>query len=502
MKKIIYIAVLTSLFSGFTGCKKFLNVTPIDGLAGNNFWKTKADVETFTLGVYNKFRTATMKDSRFFIATGDLRCAPANITNEHYDQYYVGYLRRNDLNGLLGDGRYLEPETTNRFWQITLWTNFYAVVQEANILYKQVGDMPATAISAADKKQYQAEAVFLRCLSYFFMVRVYGDVPYYTNAFNAAALPRTNMVTVLKNCMADLAAVKDDLPWTYSDAAKVGTRAMRGSALILMMHMNMWAAGFDAGNAAQYYQTVVTLGDELQNQNAGAYQLLPIERTSDIFRGGSKEGLFEIVQTQSSTEQFLPTAVYSNYVLLKPFQPFSSSTIWYDSNFMLKLYPATTDDKRKTLWFDINIYASDGTQQMFKFINAAQGSTAGQNQVNNQIVFRYADAILLKAEALAQLDQDNLAQVAVNMIRRRAGAAEFTSTGQALKDDIYYERVRELMGEGQYFYDLVRTRKAVDGTYSFSPIAVDAFNNGAWTWPIDKAALLNNPYITLNAYWN
>lgn len=500
MKKVICLIIIILLCTGLEGCKKFLNVVPIDNLSGNNFWETKADVEAFTGGIYNLLRNATMRDSRFFVATGDLRCAPANITSEHSSELYVSYLRKNDLKGLLSNTKYLKP--TDTFWAITLWTNFFNVVQNANILYDQVEKMPESVLSAEDKKSYQAEAVFLRCISYFFMVRVFGNVPYYTNAFNSEALPRTNMITVLKNCNDELAAVKNDLPWTYADIAKVAVRAMRGSVIALMMHINMWEAGFDQANQLGYYTTVAALGEEIMTQSGGAYQLLPLINTYDIFRGNSKEGLFEIVQQANSAEQFLPNAVYSNYVLLKPYQPFLTSTIWYDAAFMARVYPTNVTDNRKTQWFDANLYAADGTQQMLKFVNIKQGPSTGSLQVGNQVVFRYADVVLLRAEALANLGRDNDALPVLNLIRQRAGAPDIASNGDALKSDIYYERVRELMGEGHYFYDLVRTRKAIDGNFTFSPITDDGFARGAWTWPIDVTATANNPFMTLNQYWN
>jgi hypothetical protein len=502
MRKYICILLFAAIFVGDSGCKKYLNVVPLDNLAGNNYWKNKGEVESFTLGVYNKLRTATMDSARFFVATGDFRCAPINTTSEHSSELWVNYLRTNDLVTLLQNSQYLKPETTNRFWEITEWNNLFTVVQLANVLYSEVGQMPAASLSATDKKTYQAEAVFLRSLAYFLMVRVYGDVPYYTDAFNSTQLPRTKMLTVLSNCYNDLAKVKDDLPWTYADASKVAVRAMRGSAIILMMHISMWEAGFDQANQQTYWTNTATLGQEIMTQNGGAYELLPIQESYEIFRGGSKEGLFEIVQNQTTAEQFFQPAVYTSFVLHKPYLTSVTSIVWYDVNFMEKIYPPGVTDLREQYWFDGNIYNSDGSQQMLKFINAAQGSISGINQVGNKIVFRYADAILLTAEALADLGQSGPAQQDVNMIRARAGAPPITTTGTDLQSDIYWERVRELMGEGHYFYDLVRTGKAIDGSYSYSPISLSDFNNGAWTWPIDRSALNNDPLITLNSFWN
>ena len=82
-------------------------------------------------------------------------------------------------------------QLNSRYDLIQKWLPFYKVIQSANIMVKEVATMPDASISPAKKKQFIAEAVFMRCLSYFFLVRLFGDVPYYTDAYNQEALPRT-----------------------------------------------------------------------------------------------------------------------------------------------------------------------------------------------------------------------------------------------------------------------------------------------------------------------
>ena len=57
------------------------------------------------------------------------------------------------------------------------------------------------------------------------------------------------------------------------------------------------------------------------------------------------------------------------------------------------------------------------------------------------------------------------------------------------------------MGEGHYFYDMVRTKKIIDPEMVMNPIGVEDFYNGAWTWPIDESAMKDNPYMVLNNFW-
>lgn len=75
------------------------------------------------------------------------------------------------------------------------------MVQKANILYYQLENVGSGILSEADIKKYKAEAVFLRNLAYFFMVRVWGDVPYYTQAFHSTPSPRVNFVEVLQKVL-------------------------------------------------------------------------------------------------------------------------------------------------------------------------------------------------------------------------------------------------------------------------------------------------------------
>lgn len=293
-----------------------------------------------------------------------------------------------------------------------------------------------------------------------------------------------------------------NLPWTYDDPSVVAVKAMRGSAIALMMHMNMWVAGFTEEDPTPYYQTTADLGKEIMDENGGAYELLPLTRTKEIFKGRTKEGLFEIVQNLNFGETFHLSAPFSDYVLRYPNKVTTRSYLYYDTKFMEKLYPRGEADQRKTVWFDEYIYATDGMMQMLKFVNVFMEEGEDFNPDDNHIVFRYVDPILMRAEALAELGRDEEAREVVNVVRSRAEAVPAVNeAGEELKDFIWWERTRELMGEGHWFYDLVRTKKVINSDYTSAPMNVVAFNSKGWTWPIHPDALNNNPFMTLNTFW-
>lgn len=511
MKSIIYYITLLASVMMLTGCN-FLEPDDNEKMSGDEFWDESSaeNVEGFVNSMYYSFRKATMQNSAFILYSGDLRCAPISTTHSQNDNdwKWVGFLATNDLNGLR---QTYSSDKDYRADGIMRWSTFYEVIQQANILLQEI---KRTKCSDSEKRAFSTEAVFMRALSYFFLVRNFGDVPYYTDAYHQEPLPRTNMVDVLKAISVDLQSSLDAntdqsvLPWTHSNSYKKGVRATRASYLALLMHINMWLAGFDKNMSSEYYQNVVKYGDELVNHNEGQYSLIPIEQYSSIFLGGSSEGIFEISQNvalSSSNEAFKNEAIFSNVVNYRSFSSKSVSDIYYSYDFMTNLFPVMEDDRRKDLWFDENLYAvtNEGQKEILKFLNPdTYGNGTVTSNSGNQIVFRLADAILLYAEALAELGSDDAtANTLLNSVRRRAGAQEVNASGDALKEAIYWERVRELIGEGHYFYDLVRTEKLCDSRYCYNPIRRSEFNSGAWTWPISRSALDNNTKISLNLYW-
>lgn len=476
-------------------------------LSGSEFWDgaSATDVESFANSMYYYLRDATMIKSASILYGGDLRCAPIATRNEQTktEYKYIAALANNDLNTL----RTAYPADNDyRADAIMRWGNMYKVVQAANILVNEIG---RTSVSSTEKQQFVDEAVFMRCLTYFMLVRNFGDVPYYTNAYNAESLARTPMLQVLHNINDELQGILDHnvLPMTQTGNKKA-VRASRGAVLALMMHVNMWLAGFDSANSTTYYNKVVDCGRELVDNNGGAYALVPISQmTGNVFKGSSDEGIFELVQNVSygaGGEMFKNACVFSNLVMYKPFSNKVQSEIYYTYDFMQKVYPDNVHDDRVNYWFDENAYASFESmpREIVKFSNVDTYNGTVTSDAGNQIIFRLADAVLLYAEALADLGtDDSKACRLLNTIRTRANADAVNASGQDLKDDIYWERVRELIGEGQYFYDLVRTKKICDANYCWHNITRSDFNKGAWTWPISRSALDNNTHMELNSYW-
>ncbi|WP_207421514.1 RagB/SusD family nutrient uptake outer membrane protein [Desertivirga brevis] len=515
MNKIITSIIIAAFACvSLSGCKKFLDVKPIDKLTGNNFYTSPQDVEAAINDLSRKL-FGKITETQFIGATGEYRAGEVasdptvrgNSSRTPESIAYIDALAKNKLIDVLDGGRPWARDNYNyNFGSITDWRTFYEVIQGASIVIEKLNE-GIPGVSEEMKKHYIGEAAFARCFSYFEMVRLYGDVPYYGDAFHIEPLPRESMVTVLNNCIADLNSKKDGMLWSYGDPALKGVRATRGSAIALLMNMNMWNAGFDRERARDYYQATVNLGKELvDNEGVHPHRLLPIDQWHLVAGGRSDESLFEFFQTVnygvSTNEKAAVAHMFLHYPYKTPFFEWERSSAYYKATYMNKIFPQDVADRRKEAWFT-EIYANNGFFNFAKLggVNVNQGGQGTANPDNSFMIFRYGESLLMYAEALAELGDDVNARTVLNRVRTRAQAHGFEGSGQALKDFIFMERSRELIGEGHHYFDLIRTRRIVSSAWTSNPLTLDQFLRGGWTWPISGNAIRNNPYITLTEYW-
>lgn len=493
-------------------CKKFLNVVPKDQLTGNNYFQSKDDVESNLTSLYSKF-FEKINQTQVMGAIGEYRSGEVMASPDHFrvnEGRIVEALGRNDLHDAIDN-----PAWSARFHlgDITNWNTYYQVIQGTNILISKLEE-GIPSVSETEKQAYIGEATFIRCFTYFWMARIYGNVVYYTNPYQADPLPRENMVSVLNKCIADMKSKMNAMPWTNSDPSKRGSRASKGAAVALIMHMNMWNAGFDNAKRNDYFTETAAMGADLMS--SGSYSLLPLSSWDLVVKGRSAESLFEFYRSINYGDVVNIEAPIAAPFLRWPYKNprFDNqvSLFYYTAEYMATIFPDGVEDQRKEPlendgWFGDQYGGgvSSGPEKfvMTKFAhNIPASDNSNVNPDNTFLIFRYADAILLRAEALAALGNNGDAITAVNLVRNRAHASPYTGTGgEELKDFIFQERSRELIGEGQHYFDLVRTGRILSSQWARHPLNRDQFNRGAWTWPINHGATNNNPYMTLNEYW-
>lgn len=485
MNKWYKIGLLICLLAIVGACKKFLEVKPLDTLSGKDFWKTQRDAESAINGAYGILLTKFTRGILY--NAGDFRAG-------NWNWFGKNNLRMLGLNQMLATGGGDGADNAQD------WGEFYQAIALSNLCIDRISGVQDPNFSGRDKKALTAEAHFIRAFTYFYMVRLYGDVPLQTNAYDTKLQPREKMLTVLDFCLKDLEAIKEDLPLSYDDPTNRAVRGTKGGALALMAHINMWAAGFDKPNEKKYWTQTAALVKELMDLNV--YKLLPYtkETFQAIFKGRSEEGIFELSLDANYGGKF--HSLICQWTLHEPYihdKIGGKSEITPMIRHLDRIYPRGEYDKRLELWF-YNPYSTDQTPMFLKYSAITDPETRDYDA--NLIFFRYADVILLRAEALAYLNETGESIKMLNLVRDRASAKLYNGGGgKALQDAVFLEREKELMGEGHLWYDLVRTGRITDKNVTENSLTQQQLDMGAWTWPISNSAVTNNPLITRNQYW-
>lgn len=502
MKK--YTVWLVLLMVSFvSACKNYLDIEPIDRLTGNNYFLSADDVESNLAFIYDKF-FEKLNESWVIGAVGEARSGEIFISpgaNGEASRKAIEELGKNELLNAINNSQF----ERYKLGDVTNWKKYYQVIQSTNILLEKLEE-GISGVNGELRERYIAEAKFIRAFTYFWMVRLYGDVVYYTDTYHAKPLPREDMVKVLNYCIEDLQPHKSKVPWSLGDPALRGVRPARGAIIALLMHMNMWNSAFDSKNKNKYIQETVDLGEELIN--SGRHSLYPLdeESWSLVTKGRSEESLFEFYRSINNGDNVSALAPFADHFLRWPYKfPRHDARIsiaYFVSTYMNKIFPESEADKRREFWFE-DINSDNGDFLLKKYgTNVYASGNENKNPDNTFMIFRYAGAILLYAEAAAELGEEAKAIRAVNMIRDRAEATPYSGGGsEGLKDFIFLERCRELIGEGHKYFDLIRTRRILNPEWTMNPLSLDQFNRGAWTWPVHRSALNYNPDMKLNEYW-
>ena len=466
--------------AGFSACTdEFVDRDPVFTIDSENYFNSEADYYNALIGAYDLLQATYVNVLLGEIASDNTLCGGESATDVVGFQQ-IDDMIHNPVNDNLDD----------------IWDWMFAGVQRANFLLEF-----QDKIDFEGKDIIIAEARFLRAYYNFELVKWFGAIPLKPNARFAVgdetSIARSSVEEVYALIEEDLQFAANTLSYT---APQVG-RATKGSAQALLGKAYLFQDKFaDAANVL----------NELIRSDA--YEL--VEDYNVIFENIGENGVesvFEIQYTDAEGAGFgcLQCSEGNVAVGFNGIRNYSGPE--FDSGFSFNVptdeaYNAYEDgDIRRDIAI-LNIVAwADDTGATFsegfehtgyynrKYI-ARQGdlNTGDQNLTNpnNYRAIRYADVLLMAAEALnrGSLD-DALAQSYLNQVRERAGLDPLNLTGNNLLEAIYRDRRAELMGEGHRFFDLVRTGRAaqfidgfVAGKHELFPIPLEEieFSQGNW----------------------
>jgi hypothetical protein len=452
--KIFSLAALAIFALGISSCSKFLDEQPESFTNAATFYQTEAQAQAAVNACYLKLY------NMFSGTSGGLICATEYTSD-------LSYLASGTVDQVFG----MSP--SNPGFGDDVWTAAYNGVMICNATI--AGIQNSSAIADAKKPALIGEAATMRALYYYILTSMFGDVPFYTDdasaSFDAllkvAALGRMPAKDTRDSLIADLQHWAPGLPQTRSSSI-ANNRVGAAVAYMLIGKMALWNKEWDVCiDAMQKLKGIY-----------GALSQYPL--TDTWFRNKNKpESIFEIqynysatgiikvsdVATQLTPARATGSAVYDGVTISELGTTATVYTAVTPTDYLISLYDAA--DPRRNMML---AYAYNGTWFNRPKSNNYTGkpwpgpkfwcpNMSLANDGNNQKVFRYADALLMLAEAANEKDDAATAMQALNEVKARASAG-FVLAGfpgkDAFLEEVKKERARELFGEYTRKWDLVR----------------------------------------------
>jgi hypothetical protein len=487
LKKLTGMALIAFLTLAGGSCKKVLDLQPHNSTFTEAYFQTGQDANTAIAGAYALLRKVMLANNSWHIY-GDLPAGEFAINGDPYHQP-------------IENGQFTGLNVGSENWN---WVAYYQLMQQINLVIKKVPGIAIESFTNPDEKaQIISEAYFLRAFTYFYMSRIWGDVPLKLepdlDISQAVNISRTPATTVLAQCLADCDRAEQGLVFGYdADPSQTAVRANKGSVLALKAHIQAWKGDYAACEKSA--DSVIAYGK---------YKLVDSADYEQIFIGKSSEGIFEINVNYSQSEG---QATLNNQdaqwpTLAFPFVGSNTDPAWstnrpyldkaYYENDTTHLNDSLHDLRYRTFFFQ---------DQTIKYSNIiyADGSRKNDPRLSNNLtIFRLADIMLLRAEALDTLGRANEAIPLLNEVRERAGMAPYDpgdpgTYPQPLKILILKERLKELFFEGQSYYDLLRTGELLNYNDNFQS---GQYSHGGWLWPIDPGMFKDDFTLTQTPYW-
>ena len=472
----------------FSSCSDFLEQNPQTDLSENDFYKTADDILSAVNGAYSSLQEGDIYGNWYVfgeIPSDNTRnqLSGSVTTQNEFDQFYI-----DTQNSMIAN-----------FWKAA-----YKVINRTNTI---LGRIDGIEINTELANRYKLECKFIRALMYFNLVRVYGDVPLVlkeisiSESYDILREPKEN---VYNQIIADLKEAQD-LPVSYSTAED--GRATQGAAKALLANVYM--------TLHKYAEAETILAEII---NSGRYSLLEntpgslnIDGYKNVFspvNHNSKEGIFEIQflkggygEGSNYANNFAPENSGTNVVAVggtggnkKPemdiYNAYEEGDLRRDFSMSLGYY----DNRKNNEWVE--------SRYVCKFMDVPYQNNDASN---NYPVIRYADVILMYAEALNQNGKTAEACKYLNMTRRRGFGYQTTETSPVdlqTTDKAQFalmveqERRVELAFENHRWFDLIRTGRAVEVMRSkgFS------LNETNLICPIPQKQIDVNPKLTQNDY--
>jgi hypothetical protein len=430
-----------------------MEINPELSVAQSTFYKSKTDFTQAVTGIYAPLQPLYNVDWR--------------LTELRSDNAYFFFNVANRGPKPIEDLATFTIETNNAT-VLDSWRNSYLIISRANTVLSQID---AATFDQPSKDGIKGEALFLRALAYYDLVKKFGGVPLFVQpatSYEETFKARSAVTAVYDQIISDVTFAAANLP-SRATMRTIG-RATSGAAYTLLADVNLTLKKWPEADAAA--KKVVEMG----------YSLLPVY--ADIFRPTNKannELIFQVNYLESTTQPLFSDFTYSfipqlnNPALLTGVGPAArngNGSFNVPTPEMLAAYEDTIKDTRFSATIGFYTGASPLVGIVYNhtpYIKKFLFPHAIPFQTNvNWPVYRYAEVLLFMAESLNEQGKLSEALGYVNMVRSRAGlGATNAADKQKLQEIILHERRIELGFENKRWHDLVRSGLAVNTMNAF-----------------------------------
>jgi len=479
-----------------TSCNKDLDLAPVSSISDANYWKTADQFDAFVTGLHSRFRS----NERTFMLLGDLRGdvfgndpgTTASFTGEASQGLERMWLHTLDMDN---------PGISN-------YGGFYSNINQINLLIDKLNNN--TIVTEENKNYYLGIAHGMRAFYYFQLYRTWGNVIIQTEAI--ADIDISNLAKPASNSEEVMVLIKQDIDasinsfgnnYTFKHSKSFWSKS---ASLMLKAEVYLWTAHRGGGVAdATIAKTALT-----DIQSNVSLNLLP--NFGEVFRAnnkGNNEMIFVLRhQLEEATLGFIgdfvpQTGLIANFYDSLANRKFTVTSENYGGLLRIPTkiasYREFNDlDSRK----NISIQAAyeqiaGGYKIAGAFLKKYQGEqNAGVRAYTNDYpIYRYADLLLLLAEAKGILGESPATEI--NLVRQRAYGANYNAAVQGfpnqaidadISESILQERFLEFIGEGKRWYDLRR----FGDSYVYSHTTLASSEAYKLLWPIDRNTLTDN----------
>ena len=481
-------------FGAIVGCSGFLDESDPSNFTVENYFTKPEHARSSVSAIYANLRnpmgsgfgggTWMMLEFATGLAATDL--------GQAVNSYYVKDLRNTSDNG----------------YGLDYWSTYYRGIGNANL---SIANIPNINMDENEKKMILGEAHCLRAFFYFNLVQMFGEIPLVTEAVDLKSEQlypeQAKVEQVYDLIVSDLKiAEASGLPWN-DQSGKINMGIVKS----LMAKVYLTMAGFPLNKGAAYYDLSAKASQEVIN--SGQYQLFP--SYNDLHDPKKKNGSENIFSIQYKTQVIPSNWQVAIIPYNKNISAYSDETggIYATKDFVESYDSNDLRRKEKQFFFTKFTHEADRSREVelgayfiYKhFDYDAQTSTT--NSDLNWSIIRYADVLLLYAEAMNEVAGPSAnVYEAVNAIRKRAELAPLAGLSKdQLREAIWKERWHELCYENITWFDMVRLRKAFNVTtkkfenyvghkFSYGPVVTER----ELLFPKPTAEIRNNSKLIQN----